>query len=299
MKRRSVSLPIVMASVAVALSIALLVGWIIVILRTGNTWLMVTGIVSFSVIMVAIIMSAVFLVRLILEGRRQTTFIDAVTHELKSPLAALRLCVETLARPGLGEERREALRKMMIEDVERLGSVVDGILAATRLTAGRVASEVADVELAELAGEVIERVARRRHVDEDKIRLEADEAVTVSGDPRALAAILENLVDNALKYADPDEGPDVTVRVRPMARERVLIEVEDRGIGIPKRDLRRVFDRFFRAPEESVRAQHGTGLGLFVVRSLVRNMGGKIEAHSEGLGKGSRFELQLPRRVGR
>ncbi len=296
MRRRSVGVPIVLASVATALSIALLVGWIIAILRTGRTWLMVGGIISFAIIMVAIVLSAYFLVREILEVRRQTTFIDAVTHELKSPLASMRLCVETLARPELDEGRRAELRRMMLDDVERLGGVVDGILAASRLTAGRVASEVREVPIAALLEDAIARVVERRHVEPERVRLEAEGAGALVGDPRALSSIIENLVDNAIKYADPKRGPEVIVRARSLPRERVAIEVEDKGIGIPKRDLRRVFNRFYRAPEETVRAQHGTGLGLFVVRSLVRNMGGRVDAKSEGLGKGSKIELQLPRR---
>ena len=296
MKRRSVSLPIVLASVAVALSIALLVGWTLFVLKSGNTGLMVVGIISFAVIMGVIVLSAFFLVREILEVRRQTTFIDAVTHELKSPLAALRLCAETLARPQLDDARRAELRAMMVDDVERLSGVVDGILDASRLVAGSVPREVRHVAVRPILDQSVRRVLRRRGVDKEVVAVEGDPEIEIFGDRRALASVFENLIDNAIKYADPERGPEVHLSLHAAAKDRVVVEVRDSGIGIPRRDLRRIFNRFYRAPEEAVRAQHGTGLGLFVVHALVRDMGGRIEVESEGPGKGSCFRVTLPRR---
>jgi signal transduction histidine kinase len=293
MRRRRLVIPvsIVLSIVAVALSIALLVGWTLVILKTGKVTLMVLGIISFSVIMTVVVLFTVFLVREVQEVRRQTTFIDSVTHELKSPLAAMRLCVETMARPGLEDERREELRGMMLEDVERLGAVVDGILAASRLRT-RGPSDVTEFDLHEQSGRAADRIARRHGVSRDSIAVDGV-SIDMRGDAVAVDAVLENLLDNALKYSG--EQPRVALSVRAEG-ERAVIEVRDDGVGIERRDLRRIFQRFYRAPEESVRSRHGTGLGLYVVAELVRRMGGRIEAESEGLGRGSVFTVRVPTR---
>lgn len=295
-RRRSVSLPIVFASVAVGLSIALLVGWTFFAVNTGNTTMMVLGILSFVVIMTVIISSAVLLVREIMEVRRQTTFIDAVTHELKSPLASLRLCAETLSRPQLDEARRQQLRGMMVHDVERLVGVIDGILEVTRLVAGKVASSRSQIDLRELLDECTTTVERRHGLEVGTLQVTGDPKGPVISDARALSTIIENLLDNAVKYAKPKEGPKVRVHLGSAPKGRVTIEVNDDGIGIPHKDLRRIFQRFYRAPEEAVRARHGTGLGLFVVAALVKNMGGRIDALSRGSGHGATFRLELPRR---
>jgi signal transduction histidine kinase len=257
---------------------------------------MVLGIISFVVIMTVIIASAAFLVREIMEVRRQTTFIDAVTHELKSPLASLRLCAETLSRPQLDEDRRSQLRSMMVRDVERLVGVVDGILEATRLVAGKVASSRSQIDLKELLDECTTTVERRHGLDMGTLQVTGDPRGPIVSDAAALSTIIENLLDNAVKYAKPDQGPKVRVHLGSAPKDRVVLEVTDDGIGIPHKDLRRIFNRFYRAPEEAVRARHGTGLGLFVVASLVKNMGGRIDALSRGSGHGATFRIELPRR---
>lgn len=295
MKRRSLSVPIILASVAVALSIALLVGWTIFAVNSGNTTIMVLGIISFVVIMTVIISSAAFLVREIMEVRRQTTFIDAVTHELKSPLASLRLCAETLGRKELDESRREQLRTMMITDVERLVNVVDGILEATRLVAGRTAVNRAQIDLPELLDECTTTIERRHRLDEGLLEITGDAGGPIVADARALSTVIENLLDNAVKYTKKGERPRVRVHLGKLPKDRVSLEITDEGVGIPQKDLGRIFNRFYRAPEESVRERHGTGLGLFVVASLVKNMGGRIDALSRGIGHGATFRVELPR----
>ena len=301
-RRRSVPVAIILSSVSVALSIALVVGWILVIVRNSelakeavasSVWLLVGGLVSFVVIMTVLVLFTVFLVREIREVRRQTSFIDSVTHELKSPLASLRLCAETLARRELAAERREELRVMMLEDVQRLVSTVDGILEASRVGMGDLPRSLVEVNLQNLAREVVEEQIRRRRVDPLAIELEVDDTIELLVDSNALRTVLSNLVDNALKYS-PEKAP-----VRVAARkdgENVEIEIRDQGIGIAKRDLKRIFQRFYRVPEESVRERHGTGLGLFVVSALVRDMRGRIEADSEGLGAGTTMRVFLPLR---
>jgi signal transduction histidine kinase len=297
---RSLSVPIALGATSVPLSIALLVGWILVVSQntaltrevTQNMWLLVLGILSLAVVTGVLVMFSVFLGREILEVRRQDSFIDSVTHELKSPLASLKLCVETLGRPGLGEQQRQALRDMMMDDVDRLSSFIDDVLHASRLSHDRVGLDVSQVRVADVVDRCIDGVMQRHRVARKSLRVEVDPELAVSTDRAALEIVVKNLLDNAVKYSG--ERVDVSIRA---VRERgggARIEVADRGIGIPRKDLKRVFHRFYRVPGEHVRSRRGTGLGLFVVSALVRNMGGRVEAHSDGLGQGTTIRVLLP-----
>lgn len=301
-KRRSLGLPIILSGVAVALTITLLLAWILVIVSyvdelsstlIGNVGLLVGGIISFAAILTVLVMFTVFLVREISEVRRQTSFIDSVTHELKTPLASLKLAVETLARPQLAPDRREQLRVMMLQDVSRLVSLVDDILDASRLLDGRVeGGELAELVVADLIDRVVSEVlVRHNGVEQDCFEFELEPDLVLSADPTALRTILSNLIDNAIKYSDGT--PRIHVRARSEGAH-VIIEVRDQGIGIEKGDLKRIFQRFYRVNVEAVRARHGTGLGLFVVAALVKGIGGKISAASEGLGHGTTITVRLP-----
>jgi signal transduction histidine kinase len=303
-KQRSISLPIILSSVAVALTITLLLVWILVIAQNvellqatflGNIGLLVGGIISFLAIISVLVLFTVFLVREITEVRRQTSFIDSVTHELKTPLASLKLAAETLARPELAADRREQLRVMMLQDVSRLVNLVDGILDANRLIGAREAGDLGEVVLSDMLEHVASETIRRHHVGLEIFEFVCEEDVTLIVDPTSLRTIISNLIDNAIKYSDG--VPAVRIEAR---RDRELgyvhIRVSDRGIGIDKGDLKRIFQRFYRVPEEAVRSRHGTGLGLLVVAGLVKALGGKIEASSPGIGHGTTIHVQLPDR---
>ncbi len=297
---RSITFPIVLGVVAELLSIALLVGWILVIVRnvelsqqvSSNTWLMVSGIVSFVVIMTVLVLFSVFLVREILEARRHYRFIDSVTHELKSPLASLRLCVETLERRELAADQRSDLHQMMLDDLDRLTAFIDDILESSKVGYGPGGDVAfAEVRLFDISTRCAERVRARHKVPEAAVAIEVPEEIVVWTDRTALEVVLRNLLDNAVKYSEDD------IRVRLVAGQdgsRVRIQVLDRGIGIPLAHQKRVFDRFYRAPMESVHARHGTGLGLYVASQLVRQLGGRLKADSAGAGKGTTMSFELP-----
>ena len=303
-RKSSISEPIILASVGVGLSIALIVGWIAVLLKSqeftqqvaANRWLMVFGIFSLVVIISVLIWFGVFLVREILEGRRQTTFIDSVTHELKSPLASLRLCLETQRRPGISEDQRVQLEKMMQQDVDRLAVFIDDILLASRVSFEDRAYEFTRVKLGRLVDRVV-RIARQRYeLDHKALGASVEGDVALLSDPTALETVLTNLVDNAVKYS----GDDRKVFVEVFSRDAwVVIEVRDNGIGIPAKHLRRIFNRFYRVPREDVRQRRGTGLGLFVASALVRTLGGRLTAQSRGVGQGTIMRVLLPRETQR
>lgn len=302
-RQRSISLPIVLASVAVALSIALLVGWTLVFSRyivltrdeAGGISLLVLGIISFVVIMVVMIVIAVFLVREILDSRKQYRFMDSVTHELKSPLASMRLSTQTMGNPRVNEEQRESLRKMVLSDIERLTVLIDDILAASRLESRTQSLDLVDVNLQDLVEESLQTVARRYETGADRIEIDVPQGTIVRVDRSALYMVLTNLIDNAIKYSDPPR--EVRLWVERAKSGKLKIHVQDQGIGISTRERRRVRRRFYRVPSEPVRQRHGTGLGLFVVNGLVSRLGGDLRIYSEGEGRGTRMTVRLPERA--
>ena len=298
---RSISTPIILGAVSIPLSIALLVGWTLLIVHNlGESeslalevWLLALGGVSFAVIVVVLVLFSVYLAREILELRRQTSFIDSVTHELKSPLASIKLCLETMARHDLPPDKRDELRNMMLDDVERLTSFIDDVLQASRLADTReYATQLTEVDVRRLVREVVASVAKRRKVDSERVRLDIPEGTVVHSDEAALTIIVKNLIDNALKYSPP--SAPVTVATTRDAKGRVVLEVRDEGIGIEHSELKRVFQRFYRGPNAEVRARKGTGLGLFVVSALADSLGGRVDAVSQGCGKGTTMRVTLP-----
>jgi len=301
MQRRlvSMSIPIGLTALAVGLSVALLVGWTLVMvmqLGTGvRTWLLVTGIVSLAVIITVLVVSAVLLVREVLEGRRQTTFIDSVTHELKSPLASLKLCLETLARPTLSAEQRRSVHEMMAQDVDRLSVFIDDVLTASELSNSHQTFEKADVSLRDALENCVLRLCERRRVPVSRVTVQVADGLDLLTDRTALEIIFTNLLDNAIKYSNDDQP--VRIEAHTTAEGATIIEVHDQGIGIATRHLKEVFKRFFRVDREEVHAQHGTGLGLFVAWGLVRRLGGRLKAESPGQGLGTVMRVVLPARL--
>ncbi|MEZ4429104.1 MAG: HAMP domain-containing sensor histidine kinase [Nannocystaceae bacterium] len=296
----SISLPVILSSIAVTLAVAVLVGWILLIVRNkpltqdiiANTWLLVAGIVSLAIIIAVLVLFLFFLIREIREVRRQTSFIDSVTHELKSPLAALKLCLETLAREGLPDRQREQLRGMMLDDVDRLSVFIDRVLTATRVSQERAAQTIQEFSLAALAERSVSTIVKRTKVDPAAVNVAIDPALRVATDEIALATALENLIDNAIKYSTPPVRVDVIAGED--ARGRLTIDVRDHGIGIPRGHQKRIFERFYRVPEEQVRERRGTGLGLYVVSALIRSLGGRVDASSPGPGEGATVRITLP-----
>jgi len=225
--------------------------------------------------------------------RKQDTFIDSVTHELKSPLASLQLCLETLGREGLEGDARERLRRMMLEDVDRLRAFIDDVLEANRLSYARPGMlNLSDVSLAQLVEQCAASVRARHKLEPTEVLVDVDPEIVVSTDRAALEIVVKNLIDNAAKYSE--RPARVEVVARRVSNETVRVEVSDNGIGIDRKDLKRVFHRFYRVEDQEVRERRGTGLGLFVVWALVKQLGGKVQASSEGRGQGTTMRVELP-----
>ncbi|MCA9535039.1 MAG: HAMP domain-containing histidine kinase [Myxococcales bacterium] len=300
---RSISVPITMGAIAVPLSAALLVGWTVLFGQKiaeqqeifVEVWLLVLGAISFTVIIGVLVLLSYFLAREILEVRRQNSFIDSVTHELKSPLASIRLCLDTLARPDLPEPQVERLHDMMRSDVDRLNDFIDDVLQSSRLAYdGDTFLNLGEFLLADLLNEVADAARKRHGLPAEAIVVDVPESLRLTTDRPALLLVARNLVDNAIKYSNEPVRVVITAAADPTQARPLSLSVRDEGIGIPKAELKRVFHRFYRVEHEKVRTRKGTGLGLFVVSQLVRNLGGSIRAESEGVGRGSCFVVRLP-----
>jgi signal transduction histidine kinase len=231
-----------------------------------------------------------WLIREMRLNQRQRAFLDAVTHEMKTPLASLRLYVETLMRHDPEAERRRHFLTLMQDDLARIDRTVDQVLAAARAEEPLRQARRSRVRLANLLEDSIREVRSRHALPEASMQLECASDPAVRGDAGELALVFRNLLDNAVKYS---EAPvEVRVRVAEVDADRVDVDISDRGIGIPAGELRKIFQRFYRVGRD-VRTAAGLGLGLFIVRSLVRRQGGRVVARSEGHGTGSRFVVTL------
>jgi signal transduction histidine kinase len=298
--RRSIGFPLALGIVLALLTAALAVGWQVLLvgdwrpvaqgLTTLHWVLIVLGSLFFVMVIAGLVWLSAWLVREMRLNQRQQAFLDAVTHEMKTPLASLRLYLETFSRHDLPPERRRAFLERMREDVQRLDHTVGQVLAATRAEL-RSRAPAEPFDLPSLLHSSVEEVRQRHGLPEDAVRLLPGPPATAVGNRAELQVVFRNLLENAVRYSDG--AVDVRVSVQRLGGGRVCVEIADRGIGIERRELRRIFQRFYQARRDVQRQAQGLGLGLFVVRQLVRRQGGAVEARSEGPGRGSRFRVTL------
>jgi signal transduction histidine kinase len=291
--RQKIAASVVLGSCLVAAAVALNVGWILLNWREGL--LLVFGIIFFLVIIAGGVLNTIFLVREVRRNEQHDTFINAVTHELKTPVASIRLYLETLQRHDLDPGKRQEFYRVMLEDSDRLLRLVEQVLRAARSPRQRLLHR-APVDVRALVAEALQLARAQHHLGPDTLRfIEAPDvapAATVLGDPDELKAALLNLIDNAVKYSGPDAQVDV--ELSSVGDDRIALRVHDRGIGISTPELKRIFRRFYRIPGAMALRVKGTGLGLFIVSAIARKHGGRVFAESSGPGHGSTFTLQLP-----
>lgn len=278
----------------VVLAIALNVGWIVFHWR--QVALLIFGVIFFILIIAGLALNTIFLVREIRRNEQHDSFINAVTHELKTPIASIRLYLETLQTREVDEEKRKEFYGIMLEDTNRLIHTVEQVLRAGRTGDRRRQIQHTVIDLRELVRECIELARKRNNLEENSLRyidsLNKAQPALINGDSEELRAAVSNLIDNAIKYS----GNEISVSVELAdAGENLSIRVSDRGIGIPRGYLDQVFKRFYRVPRRMSVKIKGTGLGLFIVRSVINRHRGKTYAESAGEGMGSTFTIELPR----
>ena len=292
MRRRKTAVFFLILGISLsALAIALNIGWILLNMR--EVALLVFGVIFFALIITGLILNTIFLVREIRRNEQHDTFLNAVTHELKTPIASIKLYLETLKTRDLDEPKRQEFYDIMLADNERLLGTVEQVLQASRTREKQRNMNLAEIDLGALIGDTISMVRTRLHLDETTIRfVPPSENVRVIGDRTELQTVFANLLDNAVKYSGGE--PKISMRVKLTRSGKADVYVRDSGIGIQRADLKRVFKRFYRVPNVSATAAKGTGLGLPIVRAIVEKHGGRIKAESRGEGKGSTFIVQLP-----
>jgi two-component system, OmpR family, sensor histidine kinase SenX3 len=293
-RRKSVAFFIVLGSCLVALAVALNVGWIL--LNWREVALLVLGIVFFALIITGVVLNTIFLIREIRRNEQHDAFINAVTHELKTPLASIRLYLETLKTRPVDESQRQEFYNIMLADNDRLLYTVEQVLRAGRMAHRRQRIAPTIIDVGELVRECSELTRVRYHLGADALNyadLLQGERACVAGDADEIRAAVSNLLDNAVKYSDKEVKVSVAVTVPD--NRNVVVRIADHGIGIPTAQLKRIFKRFYRAPGRFMARVKGTGLGLFIVQSIVRKHGGRVFAESAGPGHGSTFTIQLPR----
>jgi signal transduction histidine kinase len=293
-RRKSIAFFITLGACLVALAVILNVGWIL--LNWRQVALLTLGIIFFIAIISGLVLNTIFLVREIRRNEQHDSFINAVTHEIKTPIASIRLYLETLKSRDVDEAKRREFYDVMLADSEQLMQTVEQVLRAGRSGHRRRRIDAAIIDLGEMARRCVERARARHHLSADSIHfvesLDGDRP-KVLGDLDELCAAVGNLIDNAVKYSDKEI--DVSVEVACPDRKNAVVRVKDRGMGVPSGQLNRIFKRFYRVPVPVMMRIKGTGLGLFIVRSIVEKHGGRAYAESEGEGRGSTFTIRLPR----
>lgn len=293
-RRKSIAFFITLGASLVALAVALNVGWII--LNATEIVLLVFGIIFFLLIITGLVLNTTFLIREIRRNEQHDAFINAVTHELKTPLASIRLYLETLKKRELDENKRQEFYDVMLADSDRLLQTVEQVLRAGQSGQRRRTLNLRKVDIGELARECVELTRVRHNLGAESVSFAESmngERPQVRADAEELRVAISNLLDNAVKYSV--KGVHVSVEVAALNEKKVAVRIEDDGIGIQAAQLKRIFKRFYRVPGRVMARIKGTGLGLFIVSSVVERHGGKVFAESEGRGHGSRFTIELPR----
>ncbi len=291
-RRRSVIFFSVVGVCVTVLAVTLNVGWLVLNWREGV--LAILGLIFFLVIIAGVVLNTIFLVREIRRNEQHDSFINAVTHELKTPVASIRLYLQTLQSRELDDEKRREFYRIMLADSDRLLHTIDQVLraGATGSRLRRIAR--VRLDLAEITRECVELARTRFHLGPEALEfVDATRSQPiVLGDGDELKAAVWNLIDNAIKYSPADVR--VRVELQEAQDNRLAVRVVDNGVGISPPELKRIFRRFYRIPASVAVRTKGSGLGLFIVRSVARRHGGRAFAESAGAGHGSTFTLLLP-----
>lgn len=299
--RRSTGWPILLGIVLIGSILALGVGWVLVSIAaafgSGNAafyWvILAVGIALLALLLVGVIVYLFLTVKAIALSQRQSNFIDSVSHELKSPLASLKLYLQTLDRRPVSADQQADFHRFMLKDVERLDHLIDHLLDAAKTAQRRPRGAPDASDLEPILEAAREGVAERYRIDPQRIRISTAGAIPrVRGRPADLEIVFRNLVDNAVKYSLPE--PEVEIDTETRRGKEVIVRVGDNGPGIAPAERTNVFGRFVRLGSELERSTPGTGLGLHLVKSIVGELRGTVTILGRGGARGTVMEVRLP-----
>jgi len=290
---RTIAFFITLGSCLVGLAIYLNIVWLVHNWR--NVVPLVLGIIFFGMIIAGLVLYTIFLVREIRRNEQQDSFLNAVTHELKTPITSIRLYLQTLEKRKLSDDQRHDFYRLMLDDTERLLGTVEQVLRAGEIRQRRSRRHWKDVDFTAIIEESLELARLRHGLSKEKLRFgdAPPGPITLMGNSEELRTAVANLIENAVKYSG--QQPSIVADVTTPNIDTVVLRVRDNGVGIPRNELKRIFKRFYRVQTHATGQVKGTGLGLFIVRNIARRHGGDAFAESEGEGHGSTFTLRLPR----
>ncbi|MBI4612810.1 MAG: HAMP domain-containing histidine kinase [Planctomycetes bacterium] len=333
-RKRSLGGPVAIFVIVLALTVTLTVLWNVVLVhdysrirdlaqeseKAGEAFHWTFIAVGSSLFVAILVLTSIFGARLFSEirlSRLQDNFLASISHELNSPLQSIQLYVQTLLRPGVGEADRQRFLAIILEDVARLGSLIGNVLRAAQIDQRRLALVRERIALRDFLRAFVDRTAaafaragtgegaegedgaeagkgERKGRKTGRIALAPGPEVWVEADRLLLRQMLDNLVSNSVKYAK-DAGVSIEVSLSGPRGNRMVLAVKDDGVGIPRSELRRVFERFYRVENtDPDRSRSGTGLGLAIVRSLAESHGWQVSASSAGPGTGTAIEFEIP-----
>lgn len=290
-RRKAAVVVLILGITLIALAVALNVAWILQNLR--EVALLIFGIIFFALIITGLVLNMIFLIREIRRNEQQDAFLNAVTHELKTPIASIKLYLETLKTRNVAEEKRSEFYDVMLADSNRLLTTVEQVLQASRTKERKRLLNISEIELGKLLKECIAIIKSRYNLNDEIKLIEPAKMIMVSGDNAELQTVLTNLLDNAVKYSKDEVK--ILIKLTEFNKKYTEILIKDSGVGIAPAELKRVFKRFYRVPNASTQKAKGTGLGLYIARSIIKKHGGKIFVESKGEDKGTTFIIRLPK----
>lgn len=290
----------------IVMLVGLTIGWVLLNVfsaldaektsRSAIYWILLSvGAVFFACLLAGVILYLIWIIQNINLNRRQSNFIDAVTHELKTPIASLKLYLQTLNRRDVQGSQRQEFYATMMEDVDRLDRLINQLLDVARLQRDKQDLDAKEwVSLRKLVEECVARLAKQHSVNTDLFRMEIEDC-QVLAHRIDIDVLMGNLLDNAIKYSAQE--PEIEIRIT-FQNDSALIAISDNGQGIPRHLRRKIFWRFYRAGDELERRKPGVGLGLFLVRSIVERLKGSIVVSERIEQPGATFLVTLPARQG-
>jgi len=292
-RRGAIAFFITLGALLVGGLVTLNIDWII--RHERNFALAVLGIILFAGLIAGVVLNTVFLVREIRRNERQDSFLNAVTHELKTPIASIRLYLETLQRRPIEEPQRQEFYKIMLSDSDRLLSTVEQVLKAGQLGQRHRQQNRTLINVESLLADCIAITLQRYDLPPSSILLEPTPGAVrlhTLGIAEDLRTAILNVLDNAVKYSP--EGVHIRCSLAITRYTMVTLKIADTGVGLPANQFKRIFTRFYRVPGRAMAMIKGTGLGLFLVRNIARQHGGDATAASPGPNLGTTITITLP-----
>ena len=302
-QRRSLKIPITLAVIMLGLLVVLTVGWVLLNVfgakerpgAAGWHWALLTiGTGFIAILIMGVVVYLILSVKAINLNRRQSNFIDSVTHEFKSPMASMKLYLQTLRRHHVDHKQQEKFYRFMVEDLDRLDRLINQMLDAGKMESVSITGEAEDVALVDLMKSCADTVCLSYRVSPKTVAWDIEPCV-IRARRVDLELIFRNLLDNAVKYAGVK--PEVQVTLTSSDNSHITVQIADNGCGIPTKQRQKIFGRFVRLGVELERENIGTGLGLYIVRTVVKRLRGRIQIHDHINGSGTIFEVQLPKRA--